>query len=157
MKNDVGVVIRTLRKEKKLTLQNLSEISNVSFAQIGKIERGDHHPTRETLKKLAKALQYDPKILFNLAGYTYNEEDDSIENFLINHQYEVLTKYNNTCQICGAKAPEVEVTVALINPENKIEASNLIVLCKTCNYSREKKINQDGLENDYLFNKYIKK
>ncbi len=54
---DIGRKIKRLRKEKKLTLQELSRRSGVSPGYISMLERGfKKSPTLEVLKKLAKGL-----------------------------------------------------------------------------------------------------
>lgn len=51
------VNLRRLRREAKLTLDRLAELSGVSRAMISKIERGASVPTATVLGKLAAALQ----------------------------------------------------------------------------------------------------
>ncbi|NMG56019.1 cupin domain-containing protein [Aromatoleum aromaticum] len=51
------VNLRRLRREAKLTLDRLAELSGVSRAMISKIERGTSVPTATVLGKLAAALQ----------------------------------------------------------------------------------------------------
>ena len=52
----IGPKIRKLRQQKKLSLQQLAERSDVSAAAIHKIERNNMVPTITTLMKLAGAL-----------------------------------------------------------------------------------------------------
>jgi transcriptional regulator with XRE-family HTH domain len=52
----IGPKIRDLRRQKKLSLQQLAERSGVSAAAIHKIERNGMVPTITTLMKLAAAL-----------------------------------------------------------------------------------------------------
>lgn len=46
-------VILSLRKEKGLTLEQLSELTNISRNMLWHLEKGDRTGTLETLKKLA--------------------------------------------------------------------------------------------------------
>ncbi|MFD1204341.1 MULTISPECIES: helix-turn-helix transcriptional regulator [Sporosarcina] len=41
----VGAVLKKLRKEKRLSLEDLSELSGVSKLTLGNIERGETNPT----------------------------------------------------------------------------------------------------------------
>jgi len=167
METKVGTFIRTLRKEKKLTLMDISDKTGISFTQIGKIERGLHHPTRETVEKIAKALSFDQETLLNMAGYAsvknfeiikvkHPETDKkyseitAFKNIDPDLKYHTLIRFNRTCQLCGVKAPSKEIEIALINPKNDILTENLITLCVDCNISRNKLIEENGLENDYL-------
>ena len=49
-------ILRHLRKERNLTLEDISAKSGVSFAVISKLERNIGNPGLETLKQIAKAL-----------------------------------------------------------------------------------------------------
>lgn len=51
-------------------------------------------------------------------------------------RYEVLRRDGHTCRYCGAKAPDVEITVDHVVPValgGKDEASNLVAACRPCN------------------------
>src|SRR5471030_522497 len=52
----IGPKVRRLRKEARLSLQQLAEISHVSAAAIHKIEQSGMTPTITTLLKIAGAL-----------------------------------------------------------------------------------------------------
>ena len=52
----IGPRIRQLRQQKKMSLQQLAERSDVSAAAIHKIERNTMVPTITTLMKLSSAL-----------------------------------------------------------------------------------------------------
>ena len=59
--SDIGHVvsmnIKALRKERQLTLQELSDLSYVSTSMLGSIERGDTNPTITTLDKIATGFK----------------------------------------------------------------------------------------------------
>lgn len=49
--------LRTIRKQKGLTLKQLSDKSEVSFVYIAELERGDKkNPSAQILNRIAKAL-----------------------------------------------------------------------------------------------------
>jgi hypothetical protein len=51
-------------------------------------------------------------------------------------RFEVLRRDRYTCRYCGAKAPDVELTVDHVTPialGGRDEPSNLITACRTCN------------------------
>lgn len=52
-----GKHLRKLRKEKKLTQEQLADKANMHFTYIGQIERGLRNPSLVNLQKLAKALR----------------------------------------------------------------------------------------------------
>lgn len=51
-------------------------------------------------------------------------------------RYEVLRRDNHTCQYCGAKAPDVPLTVDHVTPQalgGTDDPSNLVTACRDCN------------------------
>lgn len=56
LSNTISINLALLRRQKGLSLDRLAEISGVSKAMIGQIERGDSNPTVNTLWKIAAAL-----------------------------------------------------------------------------------------------------
>ncbi|MCM3773739.1 helix-turn-helix domain-containing protein [Priestia aryabhattai] len=61
----VGGVLRKLRKEKNLNLEELSELSGVSKLTLGNIERGETNPTIGVLWKISKSLSIPLMALFS--------------------------------------------------------------------------------------------
>lgn len=59
MANDlqIGSVVRKLRDEKGLTLQQLADMTSLTAAYISKIENEKVSPSIQTMKKLADALE----------------------------------------------------------------------------------------------------
>jgi 5-methylcytosine-specific restriction endonuclease McrA len=54
-------------------------------------------------------------------------------------RFKVLSKFNYTCQYCGAKAPDVKLHLDHIVPFSKgglTEESNLTVACDLCNIGK---------------------
>ena len=144
-------ILRQAKKKKKLTLKQLGELSSISFSQIAKIERGEHIPSRETIIKLTEALNLDTNKFLQNAGYNViATTEDEID---IHLRYKVLNKYNFTCQLCGISAPSSPLYVSTITPlymNGKLEAENLIVLCKKCDEARVATIQSEGLTNDVI-------
>lgn len=72
-KFDLGRKIHRLRKEKLLTLKQLSEMSNVTATHISELERGLASPTINTLYRIAQALRKPA------AYFLPTEEDKSFQ------------------------------------------------------------------------------
>lgn len=49
--------LKSIREKKKLSLDKLSELTDVSKSMIGQIERGESNPSIQTLWKIAKGLK----------------------------------------------------------------------------------------------------
>lgn len=58
------ILVRAVRKEKKLTIMQLAELSGVSKSHISEIETGKQMPTIDVLCRLADALEVEPAALF---------------------------------------------------------------------------------------------
>lgn len=52
----LGKRIRTLRKSKALTQEELGEKAGLSYKFVGEIERGEVNPSLDSLVRIAKAL-----------------------------------------------------------------------------------------------------
>jgi len=61
----VGAVLKKLRKERHLSLEDLSELSGVSKLTLGNIERGETNPTIGMLWKISKSLSIPLMALFS--------------------------------------------------------------------------------------------
>ena len=57
----LGQMIRTTRKEKKLTQEKLGELIGINKSQISKLENNANSATIETIIKVFKALQAEIK------------------------------------------------------------------------------------------------
>lgn len=57
--------LKQLRKEKKLSQQELAKLSNVHYTNIGRYERGDAKPSVEVLSRIANALEVSPDYVLN--------------------------------------------------------------------------------------------
>ncbi|MBP1326912.1 transcriptional regulator with XRE-family HTH domain [Leucobacter exalbidus] len=61
----IGARIRAVRRKFGISLEDLGELSEISWTSIGKIERGASSPTAESLVRLATALEVDPGIFLS--------------------------------------------------------------------------------------------
>ncbi len=77
---NIGSKIRKLRKEKKLTLEELSKKTGLSLSYISLIERGLKNPSLKALEKIAECFGINPAMLFLNEGNI--EEKENIEVFL---------------------------------------------------------------------------
>lgn len=75
-----GKRIKELRKNKKLTQEQLGELVGIDFKQIGNIETGTYFTTMPTLEKIAKALDVE---IFELFNFNHNDSREIlIENII---------------------------------------------------------------------------
>ena len=60
----IGNNIRRIRKEKNLTMQDLSFQSEIDYRQIGRIERGEINTTIISLLRIANAFNVEIALFF---------------------------------------------------------------------------------------------
>ena len=77
--NNLGVILKARRKEKGLTLVQLSSLSGLHTAHIGRIERGERFPKGSSLRKLADPLGFSEIELCKLAGFISHDADEEME------------------------------------------------------------------------------
>lgn len=77
----LGENIKKLRKNKGLTQDKLSEITQISIASIQRYESGKRQPNIKTINKFAQALNVS---LGDLVGNEYNKSKLELENALQN-------------------------------------------------------------------------
>jgi transcriptional regulator with XRE-family HTH domain len=61
----LGKNIRKIRKQKKMTMEELSIISDIEYRQIGRIERAEVNTTIISLVRIAIALKVDIREFLN--------------------------------------------------------------------------------------------
>ena len=62
-----GAVVRLLRDERKLTQEQLAELSGMHVTYISQVERGIKNLSLYNLHRLAEALEVSPAALFEAA------------------------------------------------------------------------------------------
>jgi len=62
---EFGSNLKKLRLNKNFTQEILAYSSDLPISQIGRIERGEINTTISTVKAIAKALEIEPKELFD--------------------------------------------------------------------------------------------
>ncbi len=60
----LGLKIKEIRKQRKLTQEKLSELVGVDNGYISKLEIGQNFPTIGTLEKIANVLEVELSVLF---------------------------------------------------------------------------------------------
>ncbi len=64
IKKDIGQRIRYIRKEKKLTQEDLGSLCGLSYKFISDVERGKQNASIDSIASIAKALKVDIANLF---------------------------------------------------------------------------------------------
>lgn len=65
MNDLIGVKIKSLRKERRLTLKQVADRTNLSISFISQVERSKSSITLESLKKISEALGVNPSYFFS--------------------------------------------------------------------------------------------
>jgi transcriptional regulator with XRE-family HTH domain len=72
---DVGLRIRTLRKERNLSQEKLALLTGISPTYLGQLERNTKNPTLKTIEKICFALDISLKEFFDDADKPNNSQD----------------------------------------------------------------------------------
>lgn len=92
----IGDIIRTARKRKKFTQEQLAELVDVTGGFLGQIERDISYPSFETLVNLIYVLDINPEMIF------YPSTDELLKDYDI----ELLDN-------------EIRLNLSLLNKRNK--------------------------------------
>lgn len=79
MSKKFGYKIKEARLSKDLSLRALANLAGLDYSYISRLEKGSHTPSRETVIKIAKALDMQTDELMIAAGYAPIEKKD--ENY----------------------------------------------------------------------------
>ena len=86
MSTTISDNLKKIRKEKKLSLDNVSEMTGVSKSMLGQIERGESSPTIATLWKIATGLHISFTALMEQQEEgTYLVKKDELKPLLSDH------------------------------------------------------------------------
>ncbi len=97
----LGLKIKEVRKQRKLTQEQLAEKLNLDVGYISKLEVGRNFPTIGTLEKIASALDVE---LYELFQFTKVKDKNFKDE--INAIYDNLNKQKQYVLYCVAKAME---------------------------------------------------
>lgn len=100
LKQDLGKKIQKLRKDKKITQEQLAELVGIDPKNISRIENGNNYPTAENLTSIAKALNVEIYELFVFNNLPIEEMKKEIISELENektvlHLYKCLKLQQN--------------------------------------------------------------
>jgi transcriptional regulator with XRE-family HTH domain len=92
LKQDLGQRIQKLRKDKKITQEQLAEMVGIDPKNISRIEKGNNYPSAENLTSIAKALNVDIYELFVFNSIPLEQMKEEIINSL-NSEKNILHLY----------------------------------------------------------------
>ncbi|MFS0674243.1 helix-turn-helix domain-containing protein [Ornithinibacillus sp. 179-J 7C1 HS] len=93
--NNIGDFLRNYRKENNgMSLRALSEKTGISFSHLSKIERGEHNPSKPTLRLLAKKLELELDDLFIMAGFAPEKKGSEFDLFFSSQDPEEHRRVN---------------------------------------------------------------
>ncbi|QDP39319.1 helix-turn-helix domain-containing protein [Radiobacillus deserti] len=83
----IGERLRTLRKERNLSQEDLANISSLHPTYVGQLERGEKNATIETLEKVTKGLGVSLEEFFRFTETNGDKKDEVIAqlNTLLNN------------------------------------------------------------------------
>lgn len=88
----IGEKIKSFRKQKKLTQDQLGQLVDLSGVAIMRYEKGQREPNRETIEKIATALEVTPSQIYGW-DEKYNKDGQLAQDV---KQYEQFEKVFNS-------------------------------------------------------------
>lgn len=105
----LGEIIRKKRKEKKWTLQRLSEVSGLSTSYISMLERNlKSAPSIEALNKIAKCLNFSKKELLEAVNFS---DKELLEAVIFPKKTEHVVAFD----VSGLSVEDIELIIFQIN------------------------------------------
>lgn len=95
--------LRELRKEKGLTLEDVSERLEITSMSLSRYERGEREPKGEILFKLAKMYEVTPDYLL---GWT-EERNDNQNKILDNKDVILISIYDEVKELTDSQKEEI--------------------------------------------------
>ena len=93
---DFGTLVKTKRKEKKITLTDLAKQTDISVSYLSRLENGERTPIITIALKLAKILKISFKELSQCFNIEMDDEDKEDEKILIESKdYIAINSINN--------------------------------------------------------------
>ncbi|MGE8204733.1 helix-turn-helix domain-containing protein [Heyndrickxia sp. NPDC080065] len=87
MNDEIGIKIKKLRKERKLTLKQIADHTNLSISFLSQVERSKSSITLESLKKISEALGVNP-------SYFFSKSDKKVETTVMRNVIKTSTLNN---------------------------------------------------------------
>lgn len=116
----IGVKIKSLRKERKLTLKQIADHTNLSISFLSQVERSKSSITLESLKKISEALGVNP-------SYFFSESDRKEETTIMRNVVSITNTMENQFfykDLSGnIENPLFNPILVLLNPGAKREDS----------------------------------
>ena len=112
MSKKIGKMIRELRKEKGISLRELAKKVDMSFVNLSYIENGRVETSKDVLRKISKALDYDFDKLLSFTKHV----DDDLTN-IINNRPDLVPDFLRTAK--NLNSVEWEQLIKQVKKMNK--------------------------------------
>ncbi|MBM6551829.1 helix-turn-helix domain-containing protein [Marinomonas ostreistagni] len=77
---NIGYVIKVLRKQRKLTQEQIALDAEIATSNVSRIEKGLRQPSQAVLQKISKALDTSPAVLYAACELPHASIPDFLEN-----------------------------------------------------------------------------
>ena len=93
IKRNLGIRIKELRKQRRLSQEKLAELVDISQNALSYIETGDNFCSADTLEKIITALEIEPQELFDFGHFKSNDELLNEINHILNKNPEKIPDF----------------------------------------------------------------
>ena len=154
--------IKKIRKEKDISIQELSERTGISISSLSMYENGKRVPSIRNIKLIANGLDVDVNEFYNdvIIDNSFKNELIIRKNIEISYQEECINRANGTCELCKKFAPFITkegvpyLVIKKIYYE-EIERHHEFAVCPNC-YAKLTVLDFEG-DKKFLFEKYIRR
>ena len=116
----IGDMISRIRKDKKITKTQLSELTDINIGHLTHIEKGERNPSHKALKNICRALD----IPYQQLMYTYDKQvSEEQENYgFINHiSYNKVLAVSNLQNFIDCPSSMPSASLAIKVNDNSME------------------------------------
>lgn len=112
---NIGYVIKTLRKQRKKTQEQIALEADIATSNVSRIEQGLRQPSQRVLQKISQALNTTPSVLYAAC----EQPESAIASFLEhNTEKKTVHDYQGSVDLCAGSRTVLKLYNEL-TPNNK--------------------------------------
>lgn len=154
--------IKRIRKDKGITIQELSERTGISISSLSMYENGKRVPSIKNIKLIANGLDVDVDEFYKDAIIDNSLRNELItrKNIEISYQEECINRANGICELCKKFAPFIteEGTPYLVIKKiyyEDVQKYYTFAVCPNC-YAKLTILDLEG-DKKFLLQTYIRR
>lgn len=94
---NIGYVIKTLRKQRKMTQEQIALEADIATSNVSRIEKGLRQPSQKVLQKISQALDTTPSVLYAAC----EQPESAIPSFLEHNNEKTWHGHHDILDLCA--------------------------------------------------------